>query len=58
MKWSESYKIGKETVKNSNLFNFNNFRAILSFFGLLCILSTGYDIIVTDPRKFYYLNNL
>ncbi|GFG28523.1 hypothetical protein Cfor_03638, partial [Coptotermes formosanus] len=24
---------------------------ILSFFGLLCILSTAYDLIVSDPRK-------
>lgn len=24
--------------------------AVISFFGLLCVLSTGYDIIVTDPR--------
>ncbi|PNF44034.1 hypothetical protein B7P43_G16237 [Cryptotermes secundus] len=25
--------------------------AVVSFFGLLCVLSTGYDITVTDPRN-------
>jgi len=37
--------------KGTWLYNFYIFRGILSFFGLLCLLSTGYDVIVSDSRK-------